>query len=439
MKDSARIQSVIELLAAYKQQAGPGGKPVDALVASYYRGRRYIGAKDRVAMTDLFYVAVRHLRSLAWVAGQDCTSFNERKAAISAICLSGIHKNTDIPTLFDGSRHAPAPLDADERALLARWQAGNPLDGAPEAVRANVPDWCAARLQQDYGAAWHRIADGLNQQAPVDIRVNPLRGATVNAVQARLAAEGIALMPVAGLPFALRANARFAAHATDAFREGLYEMQDAGSQFLAHCVAAKPGDKVIDFCAGAGGKTLAIAAQMKNKGRILALDVAEARLKQMRPRLSRAGVDNVMTRVIASESDPWLKRHTQSADWVLVDAPCSGSGTWRRNPDLKWRFAESELEAICGLQARILRAAAKLVKPGGRLVYATCSVYRQENHAQIAGFLEENPRFRLAAPAKIWDKQAGALLSDDGLTQLFPHKDGTDGFFVAQMTLGSAK
>ena len=439
MRDSGRIQAVIELLAEYKKHLGSRGKPIDAIVAGYYRTRRYIGAKDRVAITNLFYYCIRHLRSLTWVAKQNCDDFNERMVVISAVCSSKIYNKRDIPQFFDGSHHAPAVLNKQEVALYNEWKNGTPTDNAPDAVRHNIPDFAHALLEENFAEDWQAAAEGFNRQAPIDIRVNSLKCKKPEEIQARLAQQAIEVMPVNGIPGALRSQARFAAHATDAFKEGMYEMQDAGSQLLALSVAAKPGDKVIDFCAGAGGKTLAIAAQMKNKGRIFALDVAESRLKQLKPRLARAGVDNVMTRLISSENDPWLKRHRETADWVLVDAPCSGSGTWRRNPDLKWRFNPQDLNEIVALQARIIDSAAKLVKPGGRLVYATCSIYRQENHAQVTDFLRKNPRFRLAAPAKIWDKQASIYLSEDGLTQLAPHKDGMDGFFVAQLMHGSTE
>lgn len=436
MRDGPRIQAVIELLSEYKQHNASRGKPIDAIVASYYRTRRYIGAKDRAYITDLFYFSIRHLRSLAWAAGQDCFNFEERKLVISALCFQKTHKAAAISALFDGSHHAPAPLKNDETQLFSYWKAHKSAD-VPEAVQADLPDWALPLLQESFGDDWANAAKGLNQQAPIDLRVNSLKCKDIHALRGRLAAQGIMAEFVPNMQGSLRVAERFAAHATEAFKEGQYEMQDAGSQFLALCVPAKPSQKMIDFCAGAGGKTLAIAAQMNNKGRIFALDIAENRLKQLRPRLARAGVDNVMTRLLESENDPWLKRHKESADWVLIDAPCSGSGTWRRNPDLKWRFDPTDLEEICALQARILDAAAKLVKPGGGLIYATCSVYRAENHAQVAAFTERNPRFRLAAPAKIWDKQASNYLSSDGLTQFSPHKDGMDGFFVAQLMHGS--
>jgi 16S rRNA (cytosine967-C5)-methyltransferase len=222
-----------------------------------------------------------------------------------------------------------------------------------------------------------------------------------------------------------------AAFNTQAFKDGKYEMQDEGSQVVSLLVEAKPGQKVIDFCAGAGGKTLAIAATMQNKGRILAWDVSANRLAQMNKRLARAGVSNVQTHALRDEADPHLKRHLASADWVVVDAPCSGSGTWRRNPDLKWRFTLEDLQEIKQIQQRILTNAARLVKPGGRLVYITCSVFLDENYWQVKQFLGGNPTFRVEAPNKLWNKHVNARDGLGSCLALSPHQDGTDGFFAA--------
>jgi 16S rRNA (cytosine967-C5)-methyltransferase len=204
-------------------------------------------------------------------------------------------------------------------------------------------------------------------------------------------------------------------------------------------VDAQPGQRVIDFCAGAGGKTLAIAAAMENKGRVLAWDTSEKRLSQISLRLRRAGVDNVQTHVIESENDAFIKRHKQTADRVLVDAPCSGSGTWRRNPDLKWRFTPNDLAEVVAVQKSILQSAARLVKPGGRLIYATCSIFKEENEMQVAEFLKnvndydkDVSHFKVVCAQKIWDKNSGA---DNGnnvsYLSVTPHQDGVDGFFAA--------
>jgi 16S rRNA (cytosine967-C5)-methyltransferase len=248
----------------------------------------------------------------------------------------------------------------------------------------------------------------------------------------QLAAEGYELYPTPVSDIGLRLTKRAPIFTSPAFKAGHFEVQDEGSQLVAALVSAKPGMKVIDFCAGTGGKTLAIAAQMENKGRILAWDSSAKRLGQIKERLRRAGVDNVQVHVLEHENDQFIKRHKDSADRVLVDAPCSGTGTWRRNPDLKWRFTPKDLEEVVAVQQRILQSAARLVRPGGQLVYATCSLLPCENQGQIEQFLKNISNFEVVPVDKIWDKarpeSSGASAPYLSLT---PHQDGVDGFFAA--------
>jgi len=221
------------------------------------------------------------------------------------------------------------------------------------------------------------------------------------------------------------------------FRDGLVEVQDEGSQLVALLADARPGMRVVDFCAGAGGKTLAMAAAMGNKGHIVACDVLRGRVDRAAARLARAGVHNVERRGLSTERDPWVKRHARSFDRVLVDAPCSGVGTWRRNPDAKWRFTKDDLAAVIDLQRRILDSAARLVKPGGRLIYATCSLLPSENAAQVMSFAKDHPDFALRPVAAVWADTIGRMADGavspgaDRLLQLTPATHGTDGFFVA--------
>ncbi|SVE26693.1 uncharacterized protein METZ01_LOCUS479547, partial [marine metagenome] len=221
--------------------------------------------------------------------------------------------------------------------------------------------------------------------------------------------------------------------ATQAFRDGWFEIQDEGSQLVAQLVQARPGEIGIDFCAGAGGKTLALSAWMENRGRILAWDVAEARLKQMAPRLARAGVSNVQTRLLKSERDPYLDQHVESVDWVLLDVPCSGTGMWRRSPDLKRRTTQQDLEKVTEQQRQIIDSAARLVKPGGRLIYATCSILRRENEDQVARFLTAHLEFTVK-PVKLPTGKGGK----GPFLRLFPHQHQTDGFFGAVLIKGTA-
>ncbi|MBM3618610.1 MAG: RsmB/NOP family class I SAM-dependent RNA methyltransferase, partial [Alphaproteobacteria bacterium] len=273
--------------------------------------------------------------------------------------------------------------------------------------------------------------DALGTEASLDMRVNTLK-TTREALIKSLKEEGFDPSPTPYSPWGVRLAKRGAIFNTKAFREGWFEVQDEGSQLIAFACNAKAGEKVIDFCAGAGGKTLALSAMMQNKGRVLAWDTSATRLEQIVKRIRRAGADNIQRHAIESESDAFIKRHKGSADVVLIDAPCSGSGTWRRNPDLKWRFAQQDLDEVTAIQTRVLASAARLVKPGGRLVYATCSLFNEENKKQVEQFLSRNPDFRVATPAEIWNNEYGfnGLEAQDTL-QLSPLRSNTDGFYAA--------
>ena len=269
--------------------------------------------------------------------------------------------------------------------------------------------------------------------APLDLRINPVKANRESAIKA-LARARITAEPTQWSPLGLRVQGRPPLGAVDAFKDGLVEIQDEGSQLVAIAVAPKPGQQVVDFCAGAGGKTLAIAALMKNKGRVVACDVLAGRLKRAAERFRRAGLHNIEAHPLSSERDPWVKRHKRKFDRVLVDAPCSGTGTWRRNPDSRWRQLGPGLEELVPLQANILDSAARLVKPGGRLIYATCSLLPEENEKQIAAFLESHPDFTVLPVAEVWAEEgAGTPPSEGPYLRLTPARHDTDGFFAAVM------
>ena len=434
MKPASRIQSAIEIMEHVQSiWAEQRRAPVDGMMADYFRTRRYIGSKDRGAISDLVYFVLRFGGAVQWHIEACDRSVTPRRVVMVALLFQPEPmESEDIAALFDGSKYAPAPLSDAERSMLERC-ARRPFTSAemPEDARLNYPQWAEGRLKDAFGPDLAPAMAALNAQAPIDLRVNTLKCASVRDLIFALDADGYIGAPTPHSPLGVRLTKRLPAFNTQAFKDGQYEMQDEGSQMVALLVAAKAGQKVIDFCAGAGGKTLAIAATMQNKGRILAWDVSETRLAQMGKRLARAGVSNVQTHVLRDEADPFLKRHVGSADWVLVDAPCSGSGTWRRNPDLKWRFSLEDLQELKEVQGRILKQAARLVKPGGRLVYVTCSLFMDENFHRVQQFLGGNPQFRVEAPDKMWNKH---LVTREGLGAcmlLSPHKDGTDGFFAA--------
>ena len=434
MHPAARIQAVIEIMEHVQSTwLADRRAPADGLLAQYFKTRRFIGSKDRGAISELVYYCLRNGGTIEWHIEQCDRQVTPRRVVLVALLFHEPHlTRADIIALCDGSQYAPKPLTEPEDSMLARCEDRTFfMPEMPDAARYNYPDWMEGRLKDAFGEQLPEAMHALNQQAPIDLRANLLKCRDRGDLILALDKDGYFGMPTPLSPIGVRLTKRIAAFNTQAFKDGMFEMQDAGSQVAALLVQAKPGQKVIDFCAGAGGKTLAIAATMQNKGRILAWDNSASRLAQMGKRLARAGVSNVQTHVLRDEADPYLKRHTGSADWVLVDAPCSGSGTWRRNPDLKWRFNVDDLQYLKALQLRILMQAARLVKPGGRLVYATCSVFADENFLVVKQFLGGNPTFRVEAPDKLWDNHVVARDGVGACLLLSPHKDGTDGFFAA--------
>jgi 16S rRNA (cytosine967-C5)-methyltransferase len=299
-----------------------------------------------------------------------------------------------------------------------------------------IPDWIwddwVAQLGEDEAG---RLAAYLDQEAPLDLRLNLAQGQGVAHLRDELSLAGIAAQPIDWLPEGLRCQGRPAVQGLGAFKQGHFEVQDAGSQLLARLCAPQRGQTVVDFCAGAGGKTLALGALMRNSGRIYALDTSSSRLARLKPRLARSGLSNVWAIAISGLNDLRIKRLRAKADLVLVDAPCTGLGTLRRNPDLKWRQTSQGLGDLLSLQASILRAASTLVKPGGRLVYATCSLKREENEGQVETFLKAYPEFSMDSAERILlrqgiSPQSQALwFGEQGELRLWPHRSDTDGFF----------
>jgi 16S rRNA (cytosine967-C5)-methyltransferase len=403
--------------------------PADIIINHYFKARRYIGSKDRGAIAELVYFIIRNYATLCWWAEKH----NQKGARALAIATQLLHyKHTliDLHNFCNGDAFSPAKLSTEEVTYAKALEGKDMLhEDMPDHVRLNYPAWMEDDLRASLGEGWQEELAALNKEAPVDLRTNTLL-ATRDELIAALREEQYEVEPTPISPIGVRMKTRAPIFTSACFKRGWFEMQDEGSQLVAQLAPVKPGDKVIDFCAGAGGKTLAIAALMKNKGRILAWDTSEKRLDQMKPRLARAKVDNVQRHVIASETDPFLKRHKSSADLVIIDAPCSGSGTWRRNPDLKWRFKETDLQEICAIQKRILESASRLIKLNGYLLYITCSLLQSENDKAIATFLTHQKNFRVAEPEKIWSNFFPQTIRQDGALHLTPHKDGTDGFFA---------
>ncbi|MGE5768838.1 MAG: RsmB/NOP family class I SAM-dependent RNA methyltransferase, partial [Betaproteobacteria bacterium] len=296
-------------------------------------------------------------------------------------------------------------------------------------VRCDLPDWLYERLAAQYGAdETLALAQALNQPAPLDLRVNTLKTSREALLEA-LTADGMAAVPGALSPLAVRLRDKPALARHPLFLAGAFEVQDEGSQLLGYLLEPKRGEMVVDFCAGAGGKTLLLGALMRNTGRLYAFDVSDRRLAKLKPRLARSGLSNVHPARIEHERDTKIKRLSGKADRVLVDAPCSGLGTLRRNPDLKWRQDESSVAELTAKQAAILAAAATLVRPGGRLVYATCSLLHAENETIVEAFLAGHPGFTLVPAADVLARQG--IEVEGEMLRLLPHRHRTDGFFAA--------
>ena len=359
MTPGARLQAAIELLAAIHSSASPA----DRVSAGFFRSRRYMGGGDRRDVIDRAYRVLRGRAALDWWIEKTGMALPDRERArmIAALALMEGWSADRIAGSFDGGQYRPAPLTAEERRLAQGLQ-GKPLTDPkqPIAVRLEFPAWLEPELASLYGADLECEMAALMAEARTDLRANTLK-ATREEARAALATEGVTAEPTPLSPLGLRVAGRPNLASLASFKSGLIEVQDEGSQLVALLADARPGQRVADFCAGAGGKTLAMAASMKNKGKLVASDVLAGRVERAATRLNRAGVHNVERRGLTSERDPWVKRHAGTFDRVLLDAPCSGSGTWRRNPDAKWRLVPKDIEELVALQRRILESAARLV------------------------------------------------------------------------------
>lgn len=386
MTPAARVQAAIEVLDLVIAAARSGGASADRIIADWFRIRRFAGSGDRRAVRELAYAAIR--------------ACGEIPASGRAAMLLLAQDDPALAALFDGSRHAPAPILADE----------------PVAQPGVAPAWLVDALVQSGIAGADAAA--LLGRAPLDVRINRLK-------------PGVPELPVAGeqtaAPDGLRFPAGTPVEQWDAYKAGQIEVQDSGSQLACLAVGAAPGETVIDLCAGAGGKTLALAAAMAGTGRLLACDTDRPRLSRLDPRAERAGAAFIGTRLLnpGREAEA-LADLAGKADAVLVDAPCSGTGTWRRNPEARWRLTSAEVARYAAIQARLLDVAATLVRPGGRVVFVTCSLLDAEGADGAATFLQRHPDWRAESP----DLSAGEARGAGW--RLAPGRDGTDGFFIAR-------
>jgi 16S rRNA (cytosine967-C5)-methyltransferase len=391
MNPSARLQAAIDLVDKISIAARDQGGSADTIIARWFAERRYAGSKDRRAIRELVYDAIRML--------------GERPQSGRAAMLAVAEKRPELAALFDGSPYGPAPI----------------APGEPVAEAGVLPAWLKAAFEVSGLETGEQAA--LLERAPLDIRVNRLK-----ADPAVIAAEIPGAVPLPCAPDGLRLPSDTPVERLPAFREGALEVQDGGSQAVSLAAGAEPGQHVIDLCAGAGGKTLALAAAMRNHGTILACDVDRARLSRLAPRAERAGVTIAETRLLdPGREAELLADHTGRADLVLVDAPCSGTGTWRRNPEARWRLTPDRLARYVAIQAALLDLAAALVRPGGALVHIVCSVLDAEGAGQAQAFLDRHPGWQSVPLSLGIGVQRGPGL------RLTPLNDSTDGFFVAKM------
>ena len=391
--------------------------PADAVVSRYFRDHRQLGPRERATLAETVYAVLRRKLQYDHFAPSG-SGPRERRMAILG---------------FAGPRDfLKSALSDTEKTWLDACDAVSETD-LLERHRHNLPEWLVQPLKDQVGPDFWPLAESLLRPAPLDLRVNALADKRED-VRKELARAGIQAQPTPYSPWGLRLADKPALTRLEVFTRGAIEVQDEGSQLLAALLDAHRGEMVVDFCAGAGGKTLAIGACMRSTGRLYAFDTSAHRLDALKPRLARSGLSNVHPAAIAHERDDRIKRLAGKIDRVLVDAPCSGLGTVRRNPDLKWRQSPEAVQEMAAKQLAILRSAARLLKPGGRLVYATCSLLREENEAVAQAFGEQEPGFEVLpaaqalAPLKLADP--GALCSGDFL-RLWPHRHATDGFFAA--------
>jgi 16S rRNA (cytosine967-C5)-methyltransferase len=392
--------------------------PADRVVADYFREQRALGSRERHSLGDTVYAVLRRLPLWRHFAASGSGELERRLALLAWQGNAGFLR---------------AAMSEAESAWLERCRAVPPQT-LPESLRHNLPSWFAERMQAQLGDAFWPWVEAIDGPATLDLRVNVAKAGRDEAM-ARLSAAGLVVEPTPYSPVGLRVAGKPSLQKLDVFTDGWIEVQDEGSQLLALLTGARRGEMVVDFCAGGGGKTLAIGAQMRNTGRLYAFDVSGHRLAALKPRLARSGLSNVYPVHIAHERDDRIKRLAGKVDRVLVDAPCTGLGTLRRHPDLKWRQTPQALAELGVTQRAVLAAAARLLKPGGRLVYATCSPLVEEDEAVAAEFdaaqaqsFQRLPVLEILQRAQVGDP--GALVHGDDL-RLWTHRHGTDGFFAA--------
>lgn len=422
MKPASRIQATIEIL----ERGQLARVPLDTCVGDYMRVRRYIGAKDRSEIAERIYNVTRAHARLGWWLDKCNAPDTPRNRVIAWLCLGEKIEEKRFADLFDGSKFAPIELHEDESKIVTKL-VGQDLSSPDqnEAVQVECPAIYEHALRNYFGHDFSQEMAAMLEPATLDLRVN-LFLATREKVKNYLEADGVKTEETHFSPWGLRCKSKAFLSKTKAFGKGWIEIQDEGSQLIAYLCGAQPGMQVLDYCAGAGGKTLALASAMLRKGRVVAMDLDEKRLHKGKERYKKAQLADVIeVRPLSDERHKkWLKRQKGTFDITILDVPCTGSGTWRRNPDMRWRVFGPNIEELVTIQAEIMDKVAHTVKDGGKLVYATCSLFPEENEQQIEAFLDRHPEFSVAA-----------LPIELGLgtpyMRLTPLRHQTDGFFAA--------
>ncbi|TDG05003.1 RsmB/NOP family class I SAM-dependent RNA methyltransferase [Paraburkholderia guartelaensis] len=390
--------------------------PADAVTSRFFREHPKLGHAERGVIAEAVFAVLRRRMEFAHLAESGTGSPTRRLTLLGLMATAG--------------RSAIRPFVSDAEATWLEHVAKIDPASLPQRVQLNLPEWIMKALETRFEPAeLAQLAAALNYPAPLDLRANPIKASREELIRS-LSESGIEGGETPFAPFGVRVTGKPALSKLDSFKNGWFEVQDEGSQLLCTLLAPRRGEMVVDFCAGAGGKTLALGAMMRSTGRLYAFDVSDRRLAKLKPRLARSGLSNVNPVLIDSEHDAKIKRLIGKIDRVLVDAPCSGLGTLRRNPDLKWRQSPESIAELAPKQLSILTSAARLLKRGGRLVYATCSILEAENEAVVKQFLEAHPEFVLVSARDVLAEQRVGLDTGDYLS-LWPHRHATDGFFAA--------
>lgn len=415
MTPGARAAAAIELLT----ELSSGNSPADVMLRAYMAKRRYIGSKDRRAIQDIFFGIIRNRGALEWHVSRHAAT-TARNLVIAFLIMVD---KADITGIFTGDGYSPSPLSDDESKIAAALKESGLLsEEMPDSARYNLPEWWVGEIKSAYPDMWREILEHSLEEAETDIRVNSLRSSRPR-IMAELASSGIKATELAFLKNGIRVSER--PNLAESIKSGCMEIQDAASQLVSRIINAKPGDNVLDYCAGAGGKSLAMAAAMNNTGHITACDIVPSRLEELRHRRDRSGCSIIKTALIT----PYLNLPENNFDIVVVDAPCSGSGTWRRHPDSRWRYEDAS--SFIPLQREIMSAAARFVKPDGLLFYITCSLLPLENRNQAEWFAINNKSF-IPEPLTEFVNNLGlkdSVSADIGL-QILPHLLKSDALYI---------